>query len=151
VRYHEYNPHEILRDTVKCFWIHEGRGIIRRIMDALLGIPAERSRQFQLIERARTSLLTWARAESIPLEHVEYVVPFVETDFSLSAWLFYADESNVRTFESDGTSGRVTQRFQQALAEAGYPAHWLPLVECRFASKEEVDKDYEGSWFEKYE
>jgi AraC-like DNA-binding protein len=23
VRYHEYNPHEILRDTVKCFWIHE--------------------------------------------------------------------------------------------------------------------------------
>ena len=24
MRYHEYNPHEILRDTVKCFWIHEG-------------------------------------------------------------------------------------------------------------------------------
>jgi len=24
VRYHEYNPHEILRDSVKCFWIHEG-------------------------------------------------------------------------------------------------------------------------------
>ncbi|HEU5181964.1 MAG TPA: DUF6597 domain-containing transcriptional factor, partial [Candidatus Polarisedimenticolia bacterium] len=22
-RYHEYEPHEILRDTVKCFWIHE--------------------------------------------------------------------------------------------------------------------------------
>ncbi|HMG37117.1 MAG TPA: helix-turn-helix domain-containing protein [Blastocatellia bacterium] len=24
MRYHEYNPHEILRDSVKCFWIHEG-------------------------------------------------------------------------------------------------------------------------------
>ncbi len=24
MRYHEYEPHEILRDTVRCFWIHEG-------------------------------------------------------------------------------------------------------------------------------
>src|SRR5262245_5398409 len=24
VKYHEYNPHQILQDTVKCFWIHEG-------------------------------------------------------------------------------------------------------------------------------
>jgi AraC-like DNA-binding protein len=24
VKYHEYHPHAILRDTVKCFWIHEG-------------------------------------------------------------------------------------------------------------------------------
>jgi AraC-like DNA-binding protein len=24
VKYHEYIPHQILRDTVKCFWIHEG-------------------------------------------------------------------------------------------------------------------------------
>src|SRR5262245_62642746 len=24
VKYHEYGPHAILQDTVKCFWIHEG-------------------------------------------------------------------------------------------------------------------------------
>ena len=24
MKYHEYNPHAILQDTVKCFWIHEG-------------------------------------------------------------------------------------------------------------------------------
>ena len=24
VKYGEYNPHEVLQDTVKCFWIHEG-------------------------------------------------------------------------------------------------------------------------------
>jgi len=24
VKYHEYGPHSILQDTVKCFWIHEG-------------------------------------------------------------------------------------------------------------------------------
>jgi len=25
VKYHEYKPHSILEDNVKCFWIHEGR------------------------------------------------------------------------------------------------------------------------------
>ena len=92
-------------------------------------------------------LLKWARAEDIPLEHVEFVVPFVEADFSLSAWIFYSDESSVAAFERDGTSGRVTQRFQVELAEAGYPADWLLLVVCRFASKEVVDRDYEGSYY----
>jgi AraC-like DNA-binding protein len=24
VKYHEYTPHQLLEDTVKCFWIHEG-------------------------------------------------------------------------------------------------------------------------------
>src|SRR5262249_11892981 len=24
VKYREYNPHQVLQDTVKCFWIHEG-------------------------------------------------------------------------------------------------------------------------------
>jgi hypothetical protein len=120
---------------------------MRKIMDAVLGIPAERSRQFELIEAARKRLLKWTRAEGIPLQHVEFVVPFVETDFSLSAWLFYADESNVAVCEGDGTSVRVTQRFQVELAEAGYPADWLSLVECRFASKEVVDRDYEGSYY----
>ena len=24
MKYHEYNPHQVLADTVKCFWIHEG-------------------------------------------------------------------------------------------------------------------------------
>jgi hypothetical protein len=120
---------------------------MRKILDALLGIPAERSRQFELTGRARKRLLKWARAERIPLEHVEFVVPFVETDFSLSTWLFYSDESSVAAFEADGTSARVTQRFQVELAEAGYPTEWLALVECRFASKEVVERDYEGSYY----
>ena len=54
---------------------------------------------------------------------------------------------SVAAFERDGTSGRVTQRFQVELAEAGYPADWLLLVVCRFASKEVVDRDYEGSYY----
>jgi hypothetical protein len=120
---------------------------MRKIRDAVLGIPAERSRQFELIERARKRLMKWAQAENIPLRHVEFVVPFIETDFSLSAWFFYSDELSVASLEGDGTSGRVIQRFKLELANAEYPTHWLSVVECRFASKEVVDRDYAGSYY----
>jgi hypothetical protein len=113
----------------------------------MLGIPRERSKQFELIEAGRKRILQWARSEAVPLEHVEYVVPFVETDFGLSAWLFYTTQLHVQSLQNDGTSKRVEERLCQVLAELGYPTAWISQVECRFASKEEVDRDYERSYY----
>jgi hypothetical protein len=47
-----------------------------------------RAQQFSIIDAARKRLLEWAEARRIPLVRVEFVVPFVENDFSLGAWLF---------------------------------------------------------------
>lgn len=120
---------------------------VRRMVDSLLGIPSERSKQFRLISASRKRVLRWARSEAVPLEHIEYVVPFVATDFGLSAWLLYTTQLHVQSFQHDGTSRRVEDHLRQALAEVGYPAAWLSLVECRFASKEEVDRDYQRSYY----
>ena len=120
---------------------------MRRILDAELGIPEQRSAQFRFIEAGRKRLRKAARVDGIRLEHVEFVVPFVETDFSLSAWLFYRDQEDVQTYASDGTSDRLHARLKAELGSIGYPADWLPLVACRFASKQEVDESYKGSYY----
>lgn len=120
---------------------------MREMVNLLPGIPSERSKQFRLIKAGRKRVLRWARSESVPIEHVEYVVPFVETDFGLSAWLFYTTQLQVQSLQNDGTSRRVEAGLRQALAEVGYPAEWLSLIECQFASKEEVDRDYERSYY----
>jgi hypothetical protein len=99
-------------------------------------IPPERRKQFDLAEVARKGVLEWARAEQIPLEHIEYVVSFVETDFSLWAVFFYRTRKEVAVAQGDGTSNRVLDRFKQALAEVGYGEEWLALVTCDFASKD---------------
>ncbi len=67
-------------------------------------IPAERKLQFDLIELASTSILSWADENGIPLKHIYPIVPFVETDFSLDAWLFLDTESRVYEYKTDGTA-----------------------------------------------
>ncbi|MBX3695924.1 MAG: hypothetical protein KF790_12225 [Steroidobacteraceae bacterium] len=110
-------------------------------------IPPERERQFDLIEVASNAMLRRARATGKPLESIYPVVPFVETDFSLDAWLFVDTESRVEEYRSDGTSDVLAAEFRAELERAGYPAEWLQRVSCHFGSKEVVDRDYEGSYF----
>jgi hypothetical protein len=111
-----------------------------------MGIPADRSRQFQLIEEARKLTLKWTSQENVRLEHIEFVVPFVATDFSLYAWIFYSTRADIRTYADDGTSERVKSRFKAILAELAYPPEWNARVEFSFASKDEVEQNYEGSY-----
>jgi len=111
------------------------------------GMPLERSLQFAAIEKASAKTLDWAAGQSIPLQHIEPVVPFVESDFALHAWLFFENESQVARFQADGTCETVIARFRSDLAGAGYRSEWLPQVVCHFGSKEVVDRDYQGSYY----
>ena len=110
-------------------------------------IPAERQRQFHLIDIASKATLSWAQTNGKSLEHIYPVVPFVETDFSLDAWLFVDSESRIRHYHGDGTENVLISRFLSELTHAGYPPNWLKQVTCRFASKEIVDRDYQGSYY----
>jgi hypothetical protein len=110
-------------------------------------IPPERERQFNLIEVAAQATLNWAHANGKSLEHIYPVVPFVETDFSLDAWLFVDTEETIRQYQSNGITGTLESQFRAELAKVGYPDAWLRLVACHFGSKEVVDRDYEGSYY----
>lgn len=110
-------------------------------------IPPERAFQFDAIASASVETLDWAAAHSVPLQYIYPVVPFVETDFSLEAWFFFDTEHQVRRFAEDGTCERVFAQFRADLAGAGYRSEWIPLVTCRCASKEVVDRDYQGSYY----
>ena len=110
-------------------------------------IPPERSRQFDVIESASAKTLRWAAHQAVPLERIEPVVPFVETDFSLDAWLFFDTEAHVEQFRVDGTGDKVVAQFRSDLADSGYPPEWLALVVCHFGSKEVVDREYQGSYY----
>jgi hypothetical protein len=111
-------------------------------------IPPEREHQFDLIEVASEATLQWARTSGKSLEYICPVVPFVETDFSLDAWLFVDTEGRIQQYQTDGTLDYLSSGFRTELANAGYPAQWLRQVSCYFGSKEVVDRDYEGSYFQ---
>ncbi len=110
-------------------------------------IPPDRKRQFDLIEAASNATRNWAQANGRSLEFIYPVVPFVETDFSLDAWLFVDTESRIREYHTNGTAGALESEFRAALSKVGYPAEWLEQVSCHFGSKETLDRDYQGSYF----
>ena len=110
-------------------------------------IPPKRKRQFDLIEAASQETLKWAHANAKSLEHIYPVVPFVETDFSLAAWLFVDTEDRLRQYHTNGSADALEGQLRADLSRVGYPNAWLQLVTCHFASKEVVDRDYEGRYY----
>ncbi|HEU5115880.1 MAG TPA: hypothetical protein VFT74_04320 [Isosphaeraceae bacterium] len=104
-----------------------------------------RDEQFALIETARDSLMRWAGAQRIPLHRMEYVVPFVDTNFGLSAWFFYKTDEQLRQAEENGWSDRLSACLVEVLRDLGYAPDWLWRIRFFFDSHENVLRHYEGS------
>src|SRR5690606_16293413 len=124
VRHFIMHVHHVACGSVRPLNHSVRRHMKRRLTD----IPPERARQFDVIEAASAKTLRWAAHEAVPLERIEPVVPFVETDFSLDAWLFFDTEARTSQFRADGTADKVVAQFRADLADSGYPPEWLALV-----------------------
>jgi hypothetical protein len=106
-----------------------------------------REEQLAHVEAARPRLLSWASARGVPLVRVEFVVPFVDGDHSLHVWLFYDTDLDVTRLADDGTTEAVQQELRSILEASGYPAEWLADVAFYVDSHENVERNYEGSYF----
>lgn len=108
--------------------------------------PARR-RQLAHLNDARQDLLAWATANDIPLVRVEFVVPFVDTDFGASVWLFYDTDASVACYADIGTITNVQDKFLLILSDNGYPADWLADTSFEVDSHQNVERNFEGSYF----
>lgn len=106
-----------------------------------------REEQFRLIETARERLLRWAHARGVPLVRVEFLVPFVADDFSLSTWLFYDTDARALARDSDGTTAALRHEFVTTLRALGYPERWAGEIRFCVDSHENVLRRYQGSYF----
>jgi hypothetical protein len=108
--------------------------------------PARR-KQFRHLGEARDRLLVWAGNNDVPLVRVEFVVPFVESDFDVAVWLFYDSAANVARCAASGTTDEAEHQLLSILADDGYPADWLAGTSFYVDSHENVERNFEGSYF----
>jgi hypothetical protein len=106
-----------------------------------------REEQLAQVEAARPRLLSWASAGGVPLVRVEFVVPFVEGDHSLHVWLFYDTDLDVTRLAGDGTTAAVQAELRSILEASGYPPDRLADIAFSVDSRENVERNYEGSYF----
>lgn len=104
--------------------------------------PARR-KQLAHLNHAKENLLGWATANDVPLARVEFVVPFTKT----SVWLFYDTNANVERCAATGTTTNVQAKFLSILSDNGYPANWLEDTSFQVDSHENVERNFQGSYF----
>jgi len=106
-----------------------------------------RTEQFAIITKAREEILKWAEGAGISLFRVEFVVPFVKDDPGLWVWLFYGKDVEVKVNDQNGISDQVSQQFLKILSGLECPAELMNEVGFTFDSDENVQNNYEGSYF----
>ncbi len=103
--------------------------------------------QLDFVDRIKMSILDWTKQNGIKLHMVDYVVPFVFTDKSLSVWLFYDTDKTKSDYEINGTNEIVKNQYLHLLTELNYPTDYLKEVTFIIDSDENVKKNYEGNYF----
>jgi len=106
-------------------------------------IPYVRQRQFDMLAKAEDRLISWSRSEGVPLHQVEFVVPFVETDFDAHIIFFVETDEQI----SLPQMREAEAIFSSALRDVGYPEEHAALLTFEVDSHERVVREFEGSYF----
>lgn len=107
----------------------------------------ELPKQFKYIEKAEKATFVWAKDNNIKLYKIEFIVPFLLEDKSLCVYLFFETDNILDIYSKDGTEERVKEYYLKSLREMSYPNDYLDQIEFIIDSNENVQTNYDGSYF----
>jgi hypothetical protein len=106
----------------------------------------ELPKQLDFIDKAEQVMMQWAKENNIELYKVDFVVPFVLTDKSLTVWLFFDTDDRVEEYKNNATIERVKNQFIKCLKDLYYPPDYLTQVDFVVDSDENVKTNFEGNY-----
>ncbi len=113
-----------------------------------LGRPwRSRASPWDIITRAEEMLLELERAKGISIHHIEFVATFEKWDDGMGVWIFFPTDADLREYSESGVTNRIEAEFRGMLKQLKYPFRKFPRVGFVFDSDENVQKNFEGSYF----
>lgn len=96
------------------------------------------------LEQALVDVLEIMRPKQLRLNNVE----ILGSDGHFCVGVFYADDVDIHLYARDGTSAEIQSRLAQCLraSKLRFSFLELPEIDFRFDSRENVDKNYQGSY-----
>lgn len=104
-------------------------------------------KQSKIAQEVKTEILQWAKRKEIDLCCIHRIGPNLESHPRMHVLIFYDAERDVGRYAQDGTSERLKHRFIRMLRDRGYLNNLIPKVTFEFDSDENVQNNYEGSYF----
>lgn len=100
--------------------------------------------QWNLIEKAKSVLISWAKDNNVNIFAVHFIPMF---DLSLEVYVFYDNDLEIEKYLNNGISNEVKKVFINELNNLRYFEDFNEKIEFIFDSNENVVKSYQGSYF----
>jgi hypothetical protein len=105
-----------------------------------------RDQQFEIISRVDAGLTSWAEANSYSLYRIDHSIGFGD-DYSMDVWFFFDTDAINAAHSERGITDQFSAKYAALLKDHGYDARWLAETSYFFDSHENVERNYEGSYF----
>ncbi|MEO8151055.1 MAG: hypothetical protein ABI723_25705 [Bacteroidia bacterium] len=100
--------------------------------------------QFNFVDYVRTLALEWSAKNEICLLNIEYEIPFVFADKSLTVWLIFDTNKRVKEYSENGIIEKIKEEFLNILCGLEYPPDYLKKVAFMIGAEEKIVNDYDG-------
>ena len=131
-------------------WEIIGRAIDRLQLlkaDLTIRLRGSRATPWDIITRARAMLLELEASKGITIHEVQFTATFEKWDDGIGVWIFFPTDADLSEHDQRGTTGEIEVDFRNILKQLRYPFRRFPRVGFVFDSDENVQKNYEGSYF----
>jgi hypothetical protein len=115
--------------------------------DLKIRLRGSRATPWDIISRARVMLLELEASKGIAIHEVQITGTFEKWDDGIGVWIFFPTDDDLREHSTSGVTGEIEQDFREILQQLKYPFRKFPRVTFVFDSDENVQKNYEGSYF----
>jgi len=102
---------------------------------------------WSIIDQAKERLLRFGPAAGIQIHSIHYVATFEEWDDGIGVWVFFPTDRELAEHTGSATTKTLEDEYLKVLRELNYPFHKFPRVTFVFDSDENVQRNYEGSYF----
>ena len=106
-----------------------------------------RSGPWGIISRAREALLELEASKGISIHEVLVNATFEKWDDGIGVWIFFPSDDDLKQHAKSGAIEAIEADFRNILKQLKYPFRRFPRVGFVFDSDENVQKNYEGSYF----
>jgi hypothetical protein len=118
----------------------------KKTRDAKYAAIAAR-KEWSIIDDAREALLSFAEARGVSIRQIEYVASFEDWDNGMGVWIFFPRDSDLSTYRHKGITDNLQKAYLNILAQLDYPFEKFPNITFIFDSDENVQRNFEGSYF----
>jgi len=92
-------------------------------------------------------LLELEPSKGIPLHEVHITATFEKWDDGIGVWIFFPTDDDLKEHTRKGATEEIESDFRNILMQLKYPFKRFPRIGFVFDSDENVQKNYEGSYF----